>query len=225
MTWLRPILIVLVVVAPTGLSLYRRHKEASFALASIIVALVFANLETLSRFSGYGFAIETREATKQAYAAIDQLRDLAASLARPIVEELSGTGGSGGGLPVETPSQFFSAGLLSSKLERVEQIRQALEKLGLSKDQIEGAVGALYARHRRDEVIRLMTRLLKDNQGNEVVGQLNFFSTEWNRATVETLISKNNLRTDDELREMILDLDYWDTNRKLRRPQLWKDTM
>jgi hypothetical protein len=98
--------------------------------------------------------------------------------------------------------------------------------LGVPKEKAEDACGQLYARHRRDQVLRILSRLVNLNQGQQSsLFQENFFSDKWNRTSIEGLINNDHLRTDDIATEMILDLNYWDKKRKLRRPKEWEGSL
>jgi hypothetical protein len=63
-----------------------------YITAAIFVALVFANLDKFSRFKGAGIEAELRTAVNEAYAAIEQLKELGLSLSSPIVDELAISG-------------------------------------------------------------------------------------------------------------------------------------
>ena len=86
------ILIILLIVVPILLCFVRGAKEAAAVTLSISIALFFANLDKFSRFKGGGIEAELRTAVTEAYAAIDQLKELGLSLTSPIVDELAVSG-------------------------------------------------------------------------------------------------------------------------------------
>ena len=76
MSRLNTALIIALVVIPTVFGAFKMPAEMGWAIASIGLALIFANLEKFSRFKGAGFEAELRTAVEKTYAAIEELKEL-----------------------------------------------------------------------------------------------------------------------------------------------------
>ncbi|MFA6546883.1 MAG: hypothetical protein WCS99_20875 [Limisphaerales bacterium] len=144
-------LIVALVIVPVLLGIYRGTEEMAIATGAIVLALFFANLDKFSRFKGAGIEAELRTAVNEAYAAIEQLKELGLSLSSPIVDELAISG------------RFLQYIPLKFKLERVAKIVETLEKLGASEAEIEKACSTIYQRVANDHMRGVFHTLLSSN--------------------------------------------------------------
>ncbi len=111
-------LIIALVVLPAVFGIFKGAKEMTVIAGAIAVALFFANLDKFSYFKGGGVEARLKEAVDEAYAALEELKDLGLALSSPIVDELALSG---------RMMQYMP---LKYKLERVEEISQTLKKLG-----------------------------------------------------------------------------------------------
>jgi len=207
-------LIVALVIVPLFVGIFLGAAEMSIAAFSIIAALFFSNLDKFSRFKGGGIEAELRIAVDQAYAAIDQLKELGLSLSGPIVDELALSGRIG---------QYIH---LKYKLKNVADIAETLEKLGASEKEIEEVCSTIYHRVTDDHMRHILHSLLKLNpeKGSlfEGVSDMNPQWFDWNKNKLETFIKDNDLKKNEETEELIRDLDYFLKNRKLRREEHWQ---
>ena len=84
-------LIIALVVIPILLGIFRSPKEMGIAVLAIGLALFFSNIDKFSRFKGtfkgVGLEAELKTVVDEAYAAIEQLKELGLSLSSPIVDE------------------------------------------------------------------------------------------------------------------------------------------
>jgi len=180
------------------------------AVGAISVALCFANIDKFTRFKGPGIEADLRTAVNEAYAAIEQLKELGLSLSSQIVDELS--------LGI---LQYYD---LKYKLERVAKIEETLKKLGASKKEIEEACSAIYLRVTHDHMTKVLDCLLRSNPGKEsLIKGLRIEETYyWDKSKLEKFIKDNDLKKSEEAEEWIRDLDYFLKNKKLKREELWQ---
>jgi hypothetical protein len=204
-------LICLLVIIPVVFGFLKKPKEMIIAVAAIGLALFFANIEKFERFKGAGFEAELRTAVDDAYAAIEQLRELGLALSGPIVDELAVSG----------RAQYFH---LKHKLRRVDNIANTLKKLGASKDEIEEACSAIYEGVKNDHIRKIIYSLKKSNPTKETLfeGLRDGTMDDWDKEKIVSFITKHDLNKGKDTDECFLDLEYFLKNRKLRREDKWQ---
>ena len=148
---LTPKLILAIVIVPVLLAIFRGSKEALAITGAITVALFFANIDKFESFKGGGMEAKLRAAVNDAYAAIEQLRELGLAVSSPIVDEMAVSG---------RIMQFIP---LKHKLERVAKIEETLRKLGAPEKDIEEAMSTIYQRVTGDHVVRILYNLRAAN--------------------------------------------------------------
>ncbi len=205
-------LIVALVIVPVLLGIFRGAKEMAVVASAIGLALCFANIDKFSRFKGAGIEAELKSAVNEAYAAIEQLKELGLSLTSPIVDELAVSG---------RMTQYIP---LKYKLERVEKIANTLKKLGASDEEIAEACATIYHRVSSDHARRVLHGLLDANPGKEALFQgLDDGKMDgWDKTKLENFIKNNALKTTAKTEQWLQDLDYFLKNRKLRREKQWQ---
>lgn len=209
-------LIIALVVIPILLGIFRSPKEMGIAVLAIGLALVFSNIDKFSRFKGTfkgaGLEAELKTAVDEAYAAIEQLKELGLSLSSPIVDELAISG---------RMLQYIH---LKYKLERVAKIADTLKKLGASQEEIDKACSTIYERVTDDHIRRILHSLKSSNPGKEELfeGINDGKMDDWDKGKIETFIRENNLNKSEDTDEWLLDLDYFVKQRKLRREDKWQ---
>lgn len=205
-------LIIALVIVPILLAIFRGAKEMAIAAGAIGVALFFVNIDKFSRFKGGGIEAELRTAVDDAYAVIDQLKELGLTLTSPIVDEMAVSG---------NMLQYIH---LKYKLERVAKIADTLHKLGASDKEVADAGGLLYQRVTSDHLSRVFSSLRRSNPGKEASFEsLDRTKTEsWDTARLEAFIEDNGLTKSEEVEEYIRDLEYFVKNRRLRRESQWQ---
>jgi hypothetical protein len=205
-------LIAALVIIPVLLAIFRGWKEMTVVAAAIGISLCFANLDKFSRFKGAGIEAELRTVVNEAYAAIGQLKELGVSLSKPIVDEMAVSG------------RMFQYIHLKYKLQRVATIAETLKRLGATDMEIEEACSTIYQRVTTDHINGAVRTLQKVNPGKEELfkgvleGNIGFLDKAW----LEKFIKENALVMNEETEEWIRDLDYFLSNKKLRREDKWQ---
>jgi hypothetical protein len=211
-------LIVALVTVPTLFGVFRLPKEMFIAVVAISIALAFANLDKIAKFKGGGiFEAEMREiraAKEDAYAAIEQLKQLGLSLSAPIVDELALSG------------RMLQYMPLKYKLQRVERIADTLRSLGATQAEIDEATKTIFLRVNQDHVRRIFYELKTENPKADAAmfdglsdGKFDGYDA---RAKIEAFIKERNLESSPNVEERILDLEHFSKTHKLRRENDWQ---
>lgn len=206
------VLIGVLVSIPTLFGAFGKTTEMGIAAAAIAIALCFANLDKFTRFKGLGFEAELRTAVQKAYAAIEQLKELALALSAPIVDELAISG------------RMFQYIHLKHKLQRVEKIAETLKGLGASPAEIDEATKTIYGRLADDHRNNVFFNLRNLNPGKKdlFAGLEDGKMDGWDLLTIRQFITNNDLTTDKDTEEAILDMQHFLTTKKLRREDVWQ---
>lgn len=204
-------LIVTLVVVPILLGIFKDWKVMTAAIGAIMVALFFANIDKFSKFKGGGIEAELKTAVDDAYAAIEELKELGLSLTSPITDELAMSGSVLSYIPLEY------------KLQRVEKIAKTLKKLGASDEEVNEACFMIYLRVESEHVSRVIGKLKKANPGKEKLldfkmGDLN----NWDLKKLKVFLLDNELEFDEDSEEALENLEYFHEHRKLRHPDQWQ---
>jgi hypothetical protein len=205
-------LIIALITVTALFGIFKGAKEVIAITAAFGVALCFANLDKLSKFKTAGLEVELRKAVNDAYAAIDQLKELGVSLSNPIVAEMAVSG---------RMLQYIH---LKYKLEQVATIAETLKKLGASDKEIEGTCSVLYQRVTNDHMRKVLYTIKEANPDKQTLfegldaGKMD----DIDRSKLENFIKNNALKTSENTKEAILDLDFFLKNKKLRRESEWQ---
>jgi len=205
-------LIIALVVIPILFGIFRSPKEMGIAVTAIVLALFFSNIDKFSRFKGAGIEADLKTVVDEAYAAIEQLKELGLSLSGPIVDEMAVSG---------RMLQYIP---LKHKLERVEKIADTLKKLGALPGEIEEACSTIYERVTNDHTRRILHSLLDSNPGKETLfeGVKDGKMDDWDKEKIVNFINEHRLNKGEDADEGFLDLEYFLKNRKLRREDKWQ---
>jgi len=205
-------LILSLVVIPVAFASTGKLKESGLSILAIALALSFNNLDKFSKFKGAGFEAELNTAVNKTYAAIEQVKKLALSISDPIASSLA---------TADTPLLFVH---LKYKIEQIENIRKILQELEIPQKHIDETLNVFIKRVHRDHMKRLLTYT-----NNALSEQDKFFSyvddvdtEDWSLEKVRSLLNEKTIEPSGELKEVILDLEYWEKNHKLRRENKWQ---
>ncbi len=205
-------LILSLVSIPVIFASKGRFKEAGLTILAIALALSFNNLDKFSRFKGAGFEAELNTAVNKTYAAIEQVKKLAVSISDPIASSLA------------TSDNAFTYVHLKYKIEQIENIRQILKELEIPNKEIDDALNVFTKRIRRDHMRRILNHTNKSlPESNKIFANIKDINTdEWTLDKVRALLNENKIEPDGELKEVILDLEYWEIHKRLRRENKWQ---
>jgi hypothetical protein len=205
--WMSPALIALLVVVPCIFGVVSMPAQMGLATAAIIAALFFANVERFEKFKVAGMEAEVRKAVEQAYAAIEDLRELALALADPVMDTLGAT------------SMLGSVAPAKYRVEQVSRIASNLRKLGATDKQISDAADSFHITITRTIVGLLWMRLMGKNPSKgQLFEMFNWNASDWDRKKFDAFISENSLDKDGEVDELLQDLTQFLDTKTLRRP-------
>lgn len=180
---------------------------------AIGIALFFNNIDKFKRFKLKGTSIEAelKTAVNEAYAAIEQLKELGLALSSPIVSEITVSG------------SFLQFIHLKHKFEQVAQITDTLKKLGASKEEIEDVCTIIYLKVTNDHKRKILYSLKAANLNKSELfkGIDDGKMDDWDKGKIENFIEENSLIKNNDTDEWFLDLDFFCTHNKLRRDDKW----
>ena len=186
------------------------------AVTAIAIALFYVNLDKFERYKVTSNLLsldaELRKTIDQAYAAIEDLKDMALSLAEPMISDLTMSG------------QMLKSLTMEYKLESVGKIADTLRKLGANDKEIEQACGFIYKR-----VLGVLARVTLVSIRPDKWEELDFYKgfpdwdfTEWDREKIKKFAKENTLSINNDANEWLEDIDYFVQTKKLRRPDAWQ---
>lgn len=186
------------------------------SVIAIMIALFYVNLDKFERYKVTSNLLsldaELRKTIDQAYAAIEDLKNVALSLAEPMISDLTMSG------------QMLKSLTIEYKLESVGKIADTLRKLGANDKEIEQACGFIY-----ESVLAVLARVALVSIRPDKWEELDFYKgfpdwdfTEWNREKIEKFAKENTLSINNEAKEWLEDIDYFVRTKKLRRPDAWQ---
>lgn len=113
-----------------------------------------------------------------------------------------------------------------SKIAQIEKIQESLRKLGLSENEIKEAIAPFVLKVYHDHVERILYTLNTSLPNNKKIFKDNLTVEEtekWNIKRLRNFLSENDIEPEGELKETILDYEYYDKHHKLRREGVWQD--
>jgi len=170
------------------------------------------------RFKAPGFEAEMREKIDEAYATLDHLRKLAVDVVEPLLTLLA------------MQNRMLQYIPQQSKIEIKNEIVQSLEQLEVSRSKIQEATKFFDAVLIQDHLRRLSNLASKSNDIEESVKdslkETADISSSDKLVNVDlneiSGLLGNSIEGNSEIREAFLDLEYYLTKRRLRRPEKWQ---
>jgi hypothetical protein len=134
-------------IFPLVFGFMKMPTEMGLALVTGCLLLAFLNLEKFESFKGAGFEATIRRAVDEAYATIERLQNIAASLAEPIVVSITMEG------------RMFQYIPNEAKLEQIKDIEKTLSAVGLSTDKVIGITKFFYSVIENDHVKKILYQI------------------------------------------------------------------
>lgn len=204
-------LIWLLVIIPVFFGIKGKSKEMLMSIVAISLAFCFHNIDKFTKIKAGVVEADLKTVVNEAYAAISQVRKLALVLSEPIDSSLA----------VEGFMQYLP---LEYKLEEMNHIKSALAELGIPEKDIKERLNELITRVRAEHIKRIIFKLnevLPDNE--KLYSNLDEVNMdEWNTIKIHSFIKENNIKEEGDLKEAIIDLEYFEKNQKLRRKDIWQ---
>lgn len=113
-----------------------------------------------------------------------------------------------------------------SKINQIENITVSLRKLGVSEDDIKVAIAPFVDKTRHDHISKILYALDALLPANKKIikGDISYEEiVKWNLERVHKTMKENGIKLQGELKELILDLEFYQKTQKLRRPEVWQD--
>ena len=113
---------------------------------------------------------------------------------------------------------------LPYKIEQVEHLKKILREMGIPENDIDKSVGGLNKRIRRDHMRRILDIVNKQLPDNKKISKdiWTLDVSAWDINRVRKLLKDNAIEEKGDLKDAILDLEYYEKNKKLRRENIWQ---
>ena len=209
----RSVVSALIILLP-GLvfGILARPTEMGLAIIGGAIAAAFLNMDKIQRFRGAGFEAEMKKAVEEAYATIENLRELA----RPLVVSTLGVltfSGRWGGMD---PDQKHK---LAQDLERIT------ESLSLNYGEVESAKHQFYRYHTWDRYTEFINAVSKeeniDSTAKRRLAELRDYKSPGfpSKEVIEKTLGSSVDNLGAETRGVLKDYLYYVENHRLRRKE------
>ena len=161
-------------------------------------------------------ALLTRQMTDTANKSIKETKSTFHELAVTLTEPVTASLALQGNLMVYIP--------LKDKIEQIDNVSNSLRKLGVSEKDIEKAIDpftSMISYKHKQRILYLLNEQLPNNKKLfKEISEIN--TNEWSLKQIYIVIKDNNIQPSKELHNAILDLEYYEKNKKLRRENSWQ---
>lgn len=196
----------------------KQPKEMWAIIIAGSLAMAFCNMDRLTRFKAPGFEAEMRLKIDEAYATLDNLRELAVNVVDPLLTLLA------------MQDRVFQRIPQESKIEIKEEVVQSLNQLGVSQTKIKEVTKFFDAALIQDHLVRLSNMASKSDVVRETaknrLKELADLNSSEHLTRVDlteiTQLLGDAVNSDPKVEETFLDLKYFLENRRLRRPDTWQ---
>jgi hypothetical protein len=127
-------------------------------------------------------------------------------------------------ISLATGDNTFRYVRLKYKIEQIENIREILKRLDIPENEIDKALNVFIARVADDHMRRILYQVNKklpaEKKLFKKIDEINVH--DWNLGRVHQILKENEIEQECELKETILDLEFYLENKKLRRESKWQ---
>jgi hypothetical protein len=209
--YLKVLLGLAVIFTTTWLSFFGAVQATAF-LAACCMVFLMCNFKSISRIKYGDLEADLQHKIEQANATLEQLRELAASLAQPTLGLIASQG-------------YLGAFPISYRFEVAARIKTILQNIEVSEDRI-NEINSLFMITVRNIIAVAITKGLNQIPRNEKdavrLGEGASIGRMGTPEDYESLLTKYSLLT-PERQELIEDLRFFIENHELRRPEFWDD--
>lgn len=206
--------------APLYFGVQDKPGPMFIALLGGVIVLIFLNLGKFKkwRLTPTGLEAELREIADEAYATLDNLKDLAVDLADPIITFIT------------MQNRIIQYIPLDGKIEMVNEISSTLKKFHIDDKKINATRKMFDAALIVDHIKRINQQVEQiEAISGDVKSQILLLSEHKNmyeavklrKGEIEHIFEKNTIINNPELHKFIKDLDYYIEEKNIRRPEIW----
>lgn len=188
----------------------QRPTEMGLVLLSGALCMAFANIDKMAKFKGAGFEAEMKNAIDKAYATIEEVQQIGCKSAAAVLEVTAAFGRYGGGTTT------------LRRLQIRDNLVTSLKRLGVNNEDIREAQKGFDRWLAFDHGLKIC-EATKGNWPKTKEGKRFHMYTDDYAITAnefQKFVDDNNL-VSKEVNEAIEDLRYFESNKKLRRPEQW----
>ncbi|PJN50017.1 hypothetical protein PAEAM_56290 [Paenibacillus sp. GM1FR] len=206
---IKNIISILIIIGP-GLyfGYVGKSTEMGLAILSGAVAVAFMNIDKIQRFKGAGFEAEMKKAVEDAYATIENLKELATPLIITVVTNLTYSGRLGGMDP-------------HRKHRFKDELKIISDKLLITDSELEDAMSNFHRYHTWDHISRIADEVHKEqllsDEHRRKLSELRDYSSSHFPSVNEIKNLFIGTPIPERIQDLIDDYDYYLKNKKLRR--------
>ncbi len=197
-----------------GYFLYRSEvASATTVIGAGFLLMAFANLDKFARFKGAGFEAEMRSIVREGHVTLEKHRELALNFAAIILSTVS--------------AGKFTGVNIFQRLDFRRQLVADLERLEVSSESICRATEKFDDYIRHDHALKVVVptfslKDLDDTNKEEIMSLIRDRESIPSSAVgnFREVVERAGIEL-PEVREAIEDLEYYDKEKKLRRPEVW----
>lgn len=200
-----------IVLLPTCIfGVLGKPTEMGLGIVAGAIAAAFLNLDRIERFKGAGFEAEMKKVVAEAYATIENLKDLAKPLILSTLNILTFSGRWGGMDPYQ-------------KHELAENLERIAKSLSLQDNDFESAMEVFHRYHTWDHYTQFIDAVSKekdidDSAKDRLAALRNYESTDYpSKELIDWTLGRAAETVSPETKEILEDYLYYLKERRLRR--------
>lgn len=189
-----------------------KSVEMGLEIVAGAIAGAFLNLDKFERFSGAGFEAELRKAVEDAYATLDNLKEVTKPLMMITVSNL-------------TYAMRFGGMDFKEKNNHSKEIERISESLDMQDDELKVTFDTFYRYHTWDLYSIFTNSIYKESKHNELNNDLNdlkdYESVNYpTKEKIDTILEAHNYQLSEESQKKLENFFYYQNNRDLKYKSL-----
>ena len=210
---IKKIILVLIILGPSLIfGYFGKPTEMSLAIVGGAITAAFLNIDKMSRFKGAGFEAEMKEAVKEAYATIENLKELGEPLILTTIEILTKEGRFGG----------MGAYKKHKFKQELEDISKSLD---IDNNRLEKIKDKFYRYHVWDHYQEFITVISQDSYvDKEIANKLGSLKKDYSskdfpkEETIQEIINQVD-ELEEITQETLKDYIYYKNNKEIRKKE------
>lgn len=199
-------------ICPLIFGFLGKPTEMGLSAVTGCLLLAFLNLEKFESFKGAGFEAKLKQAVVDAYATIEKLQKLAASLAEPIV------------MSITMENRLMQYISMQGKILQIKEIEDSLLKIGVSEEDAKKATSFFFDVIKDDHIKRILYQIPKEEGAPENFKESakGLQESRPDEFDIHDFIRGSQWTPNGETAQLLSDLEYFQTKRKFRRIEKWQ---
>lgn len=185
-----------------------KPTEMGLAIVAGAIAAAFMNIDKIQRFKGAGFEAEMKKAVDEAYATLENLRELATPLLVSILANLTYFGRFGGMDP-------------HRKHKFKDELKDIADKLSITDNELDEALKIFHRYHAWDHVSQIIDEVRKEQilppDELKKLSEIKDYSSDKLPSVHEITNLIGEVKLPERIQLLFDDYEYYLTNKRLRK--------